>query len=219
MAAEPSAPAAVAQPQAAGEPIAVVAPKPLFPAYEPKAKTTAAFPDLANMPELQSQLSSAKAKASANAKRPVPPSAAPKPAAALTKALPPKLDGMAPQSAPQVGPSAVADNMPISSTGITYKQGDRSVYVSITDTIRAAFMRDSVLSRLDRRGTADQGFIHGRFVKGQPAVVQFFPAQRSSQISVLVDNRYVVNVRVLGARSANDAQRIFESLPLYALGK
>lgn len=188
---------------------------PQLPTYPPDTKAAVVFPELAK-PNLKSELTKLKTNAMAISK--AGSSQQPRSPQQLGKVLPTKLDGIAARGVPQAGPSR-ADNLPLSGASQTYQLGARTIYVNVLDTAQAPFMRDSVLSRINMQGTAAQGFIHGRIIKGQPAVMSYYPAANSSQLSVLVDNRYVVEVRVLGARSPHDAQKIFEALPLAALGK
>jgi hypothetical protein len=218
-----NAPAATSPGAASATPVAPVAPilPTPPPAWQPPlfakdAKPVDAFPELARQPNLRAELVSVKQRAAAAAKQPS--STQPLPASALAKVLPARIDTLASVTGPQPSTHA-AGGKPMSGTSQSYRDGSREVFIRILDTAQAAFMRDSVLSRLDRQGNPSQGFIHGRMVKGHPAVVQFFAESRSSQISVLVHDRWVVDVRVLGAKSQSDAQAVFESLPLSALGK
>jgi hypothetical protein len=100
-----------------------------------------------------------------------------------------------------------------------YQGVDHEVYVKISDTSQAPFMRDPVIRRLDANGNAEAGFVHGRMVAGQPAVAQYFASTNNSQVSVLIGNRYLVEVRVSNAKSPSEALDILKELPLSALAK
>lgn len=135
------------------------------------------------------------------------------PVAKLAQVFPAKIGGIAGQPRPIAGPTRAGD-LPIAVTSQLYAAGERQVYVKISDTAQAPFMRDPVLKRLNQMGSAADGFLHARMVENQPAIAQYYPQHRSSQLIVLVDNRYVVEVRVSAAKSPTEAIEIFKTLPL-----
>jgi hypothetical protein len=110
-----------------------------------------------------------------------------------------------------------AGEFPVRVVSRMYKKGDTQLYVKVTDTFEAAFMRAPVLDRLTQQSSADDGYLHGRFIGGYPAIAQYYPEAKNSQVSALVGGRYVVEIRMAPAASAYEAQEVFESLPLRKL--
>ncbi len=120
------------------------------------------------------------------------------------------------QAEPMDGPTEAGD-APVRVVSRLYKKGDAELYLKITDTSKAAFMRTPVLERLLHENGEDDGYMHGRFVDGHPAVAQYYPDAKRSQLTALVEGRYLVEIRMAPARSAYEAQEVFASLPLTKL--
>jgi hypothetical protein len=110
-----------------------------------------------------------------------------------------------------------AGDSPVRVVSRMYKKGDAKLYVKVTDTYKAAFMRDPVLARLTQQNPAADGYLHGRVVAGYPAVAQYYPKTQSSQLMALVGGRYVVEIRMAPVANAYEAQEVFASLPVKKL--
>ena len=93
-----------------------------------------------------------------------------------------------------------------------YKLGDKDVRVKISDTGLLPNARRVVSNRLTLLGNAAVGNERGVFVRGYPAVLAHYPEQRVSRASVVLDNRYLVQVMVRNASDAEDALRVIEQL-------
>ncbi len=93
-----------------------------------------------------------------------------------------------------------------------YKLGDKDVRVKISDTGLLPNARRVVSNRLTLVGNATVGNERGVFVRGYPAVLAHYPEQRVSRASVVLDNRYLVQVMVRNASDAEDALRVVEQL-------
>jgi hypothetical protein len=93
-----------------------------------------------------------------------------------------------------------------------YKLGDKDVRVKISDTGLLPNARRVVSNRLTLLGNAAVGNERGVFVRGYPAVLAHYPEQRVSRASVVLDNRYLVQVMVRNATEAEDALRVIEQL-------
>jgi hypothetical protein len=93
-----------------------------------------------------------------------------------------------------------------------YKLADKDVRVKISDTGMLPNARRVVSNRLTLIGNAAVGNERGVFVRGYPAVVAHYPEQRVSRASVVLGNRYLVQVMVRNATEADDALRVIEHL-------
>jgi hypothetical protein len=201
-------------PTAASAPgVAAAAPEPVAPPPPPPPPTLESlFPDLPEHKADSARLKQLAHKAEVTAENPNTPLATP---AALRRILPASVAGTT-SAGPSLGPTRAGEKS-ISVVSQLYSRGDHEIYVKITDTAQAAFMRDSVLKRLDTPGNAGNGFMHSRLVAGQPAIVEFYPAASNNKLTALVGNRYVVDVRITRASSPYDAIKVFEALPLSKL--
>ena len=93
-----------------------------------------------------------------------------------------------------------------------YELGDKDVRVKISDTGMLPNARRVVSNRLTLIGNDAVGNERGVFVRGYPAVLAHYPDQRVSRASVVLGNRYLVQVMVRNASNAEDALRVIEQL-------
>jgi hypothetical protein len=114
------------------------------------------------------------------------------------------------------GPSA-AGGEPIAMLSRTYADAARELYVKVTDTARVPALRAAALDQLGAVGNAASGYLHGRLLSGYPATVQYYPKAKNAQVVVLLGNRYLVEVRVVPAQSAQEAILLAQRLPLSGL--
>jgi hypothetical protein len=135
---------------------------------------------------------------------------------ALLPLLADKVGGYRADAAPMDGPTEAGDDS-VRVVSRMYKKGDTQLYVKVTDTFEAAFMRAPVLDRLTLQSSGHDGYLHGRFIDGYPAIAQYYPDAKNSQVSALVGARYLVEIRMAPAASAYEAQEILKSLPLRRL--
>lgn len=144
-------------------------------------------------------------------------------AAARPPAAPAVLAALLPARIGKLEPAApVVQRIPAGDTSVSvaarlYRRDGREIYIKISDTNEAPFMRAPVLDALGQLGNASQGFGHGRIIAGHPAVARYYPQQLSSQVTALVHDRYVIDVRILGASGPYEATKVLEALPLASL--
>jgi hypothetical protein len=131
----------------------------------------------------------------------------------LSDLLPGRILGFS-AAAPLIDGPTSAGDQPLRVVARQYRDADRQLYVKVTDTGQAAFMRDPVLLRLSATGSPADGFLHGRLVAGYPVVAQYYPESRSSQVMALAGDRYLIEVRMSPAKSPYEAQQVLKSLGL-----
>lgn len=178
----------------------------------PALRMTQVFPDAPGA-AAQAQLATLGRKLTGS---PPPAPAKLKDSKTLARLVPDRLLRFSAAAAPFDGPTKAGD-LPVAVVARNYRDEARQLYVKVTDTGLAPFMRAPVLQRLSSVGTAPSGFLHGRLAGGYPAVVQYYPQARSSQVIALVGDRYVVEVRLSPANSPTEALDVLSKLDLAKL--
>jgi hypothetical protein len=115
-----------------------------------------------------------------------------------------------------IGPTMAGDR-PVSVVARLYRKDDREIYIKVTDTVQAPFMRDPVLNALEKAGGVGEGFGHGRIIAGHPAVLRYYAQGRSSQLTALVNERFLIDVRMMGTADPYAALKTFKALSLGSL--
>jgi hypothetical protein len=134
----------------------------------------------------------------------------------LRSALPEDLGGFHAAAGAIDAPSAAADAPAIGASSRRYAQGVRELYVKIEDTVRAPQERASFIEELTQQGNASWGTQRGRLLAGMPAIERKY-TQGSLGSTLLVQGRYLVEVRLRPTGSESDLQSVVNALPLGVL--
>lgn len=150
------------------------------------------------------------------AQQDVRPTAEPAGFAHLARVLPDSILNLRANAPALNGPTRIGDDL-VGTVARVYGTPARHIYVKITDAAASRQLRQGVLRDIDSFAPGPNGYAHGRLVQGYPALVQYYLEARNSQLTALVGNRYVVEVRVVGAAFADEAQRAFSAVSWAAL--
>ena len=117
------------------------------------------------------------------------------------------------------GKTTKAAGFEISEVSRRYETADSDLRIQITDTSANAMLRApfAMVAMVEEDST--QGFKRGTQIRGQPAIVEWKAKAKSSTVSLLVAQRFVVNVRVSKADSDGDAEAVAAALKLDDLAK
>jgi hypothetical protein len=95
-----------------------------------------------------------------------------------------------------------------------YDAGGRELRVEITDATAHALLRApfAMVAMIEEDSTA--GFKKGKTIGGHPGVVEWKEKSKQGNVSLLVAQRFVVNVRIAKAQSSDEAETIASALKL-----
>jgi hypothetical protein len=95
----------------------------------------------------------------------------------------------------------------------SYRDGDKTVRIKVTDTGQMPSTRRVVSGRLTMIGNDAVGNERGLLLRDkEPAVTAYFEAQRASRASAVIAGRYLVQVMVNNTDQADDALRVLERI-------
>lgn len=98
-----------------------------------------------------------------------------------------------------------------------YKSGEQSADIEITDANMVAMLKMpfAMISMINEDST--RGFKKGKQVAGQPAIVEWTESSKHSKVTMLVGDRYIVNVEVRHATANDAAEKLAAALDIAGL--
>lgn len=93
-----------------------------------------------------------------------------------------------------------------------YADGDRNLYVKVTDTGAAPRAHETVIELLTDQGRRAGTFVRGGFVRGYPGVFSYSPRHASTKGALVVAERFLIELRIRNSTDPDDARRVFEAL-------
>lgn len=99
----------------------------------------------------------------------------------------------------------------------TYKAGEQRAEVEILDANMVAMLKMpfAMISMINEDST--RGFKKGKQVSGQPAIVEWTEDSKHSKVTMLVGDRYIVNVEVHQAGANDAAEKLAAALDIAGL--
>lgn len=103
--------------------------------------------------------------------------------------------------------------------GATFTRGDARLDFEISDTKGASGMVESLaaMAGANFHRTLDTGYMKGATVAGAPAIESWNSADRSGELSVLVNKRYIINIGGRGIDDASAMRTLVERMDLARL--
>lgn len=110
----------------------------------------------------------------------------------------------------QVGPPA-----PAAHAGTSYTKGDARIDLEITDTGGEAEYLEATqqIAGSDFNRTSDNGYIRGARIGGSPAVESWNHVDRLAEVTILIDQRFVVHASASGLDGIEALRSFVESVP------
>lgn len=100
-----------------------------------------------------------------------------------------------------------------------YGDGDRTLYLKLTDTAAAPAVHQQVIEELTQSGKRAGTFVRGDIVRGYPGIFSYSPTHASSKAALLVGERYLIELRIHPTPDPEEARRVFEALDWSDLAK
>ena len=94
--------------------------------------------------------------------------------------------------------------VPLREVARHYLNGDKDLYVKITDTTELPAMRESFAAQLDAVAKQPTDELRVIELKAQPTVLQFVAESHGARVLMLVANRFLVEARLRGASSVDE---------------
>lgn len=93
-----------------------------------------------------------------------------------------------------------------------YGDGDRTLYLKLTDTAAAPRAHEEVIDALTQHGTQAGTFVRGDIVHGYPGIFSYSPTHASGKAALLVAERYLVELRIQPTSDPEEARKVLEAL-------
>lgn len=108
---------------------------------------------------------------------------------------------------------------PATVAGATFTRGDARLDFEISDTKGASGMVESLAAMAGAafERTLDHGYMKSTMVAGAPAIESWNSADRTGELSVLVNKRYIINVGGRGIDNASAMRTLAERMDLTRL--
>jgi hypothetical protein len=89
--------------------------------------------------------------------------------------------------------------------------------LDISDALQAPSLRQLVTSRQGQERKAAGVDFRGMLVAGQPAIVQWHETNRTAVVNMVIEGRFMANVKVSPAENAELALEVANALPVAAI--
>jgi len=146
-----------------------------------------------------------------------PPSGTPLPPATFVPLVPDNVAGFSADGPAEPRSVPLANGGEMTAVRRTYKRGDESLRVEVSDALHAPLLGKLVLDKQGTKQANDRSLFAGKAIDGQPAIVQWQAANQTALANVLIAGRLLLNVQVTPAKSAKVAVDVAHGLPLSQL--
>lgn len=135
----------------------------------------------------------------------------------LSRALPKKVGRFSAEGKPTAGKREASGGEWCVVQGV-YKRADRTLRLKLTDAGRLPQLRKTIGESLTLVGNQATGNQRGLLIAGKPALASYDERRKVSRAVVVAGGRYVLELTLQGAESADEAAKAAESIDLAKLG-
>lgn len=117
------------------------------------------------------------------------------------------------------GSIAAIDGVEASKVVCKYEAGGKTLFVTITDAVRATSLREPFAMAATLDEDSARGYQKGKRIGAHPAIAVWQARMRRSEVAMLVAGRYVVKVDVRKAETPDEAEKLALMLDIDRLAK